>query len=97
MSGTSSDGWDIRSAGGTWQQQNGFPSELQKYQVHSDKASFNSKLKEAQQVSRKYRMSKGNTVMICYWNEYLEGNYIDPTEGHGFEYLEAIKEVFGPK
>jgi hypothetical protein len=32
--------------------------------------------------------------MICCWNEYLEGNYIEPTEGHGFRYLEAIKEVF---
>lgn len=42
-------------------------------------------------------ISNGNTVMICCWNDYLEGNYIEPTEGHGFEYLEAIKEVFGPK
>ncbi|WP_373398099.1 hypothetical protein V8V91_27155 [Algoriphagus halophilus] len=33
--------------------------------------------------------------MICCWNEYLEGNYIEPTEGHGFDYLESIQEVFG--
>jgi len=88
-------GWDMRPAGGTWPQQSGFPSEPQKDRVHSDKASFTAKLREAQQISRKYRSTNGNTVMICCWNEYLEGNYIEPTEGHGFDYLEAIKEVFG--
>lgn len=88
-------GWDMRPAGGTWPQQTGFPSEPYKDRVHSDKISFTTKLREAQQVSRKYRQSNGNTVMICCWNEYLEGNYIEPTEGHGFSYLEAIKEVFG--
>jgi hypothetical protein len=88
-------GWDMRPAGGTWPQQSGFPSEPYKDKVHSDKASFTAKLKEAQQISRKYRPSNGNTVMICCWNEYLEGNYIEPTEGHGFSYLEAIREVFG--
>lgn len=88
-------GWDMRPAGGTWPQQTGFPSEPYKDLVHSDKASFTAKLKDAQQISRKYRQTNGNTVMICCWNEYLEGNYIEPTEGHGFSYLEAIKEVFG--
>jgi hypothetical protein len=87
-------GWDMRPAGGTWPQQSGFPSEPQKDRVHSDKASFSAKLKDAQAVSRKYRNSNGNTVMICCWNEYLEGNYIEPTEGHGYDYLEAILETF---
>jgi hypothetical protein len=32
--------------------------------------------------------------MICRWNEYLEVNHIESTEGHGFDYLEAIKGVF---
>jgi hypothetical protein len=88
-------GWDMRPAGGTWPQQSGFPSEPYKDQVHSNKSSFLAKLKEAQSYSRKYRSSNGNTVMICCWNEYLEGNHIEPTEGHGFNYLEAIREVFG--
>jgi len=88
-------GWDMRPAGGTWPQLSGFPSEPQKDLVHSDKRSFTAMLKEAQQTSKKYRSSNGNTVMICCWNEYLEGNYIEPTEGHGFDYLEAIQRVFG--
>lgn len=90
-------GWDMRPAGGTWPQQSGFPSEPEKDRVHSDKDSFSAKLRDAQAISRKYRNSNGNTVMICCWNEYLEGNYIEPTEGHGFDYLEAIKEVFDNK
>ncbi|WBL44591.1 glycoside hydrolase family 99-like domain-containing protein [Algoriphagus halophytocola] len=87
-------GWDMRPAGGTWPQPSGFPSEPQKDQVHSTKSSFTAMLLDAQQTSRKYRSSNGNTVMICCWNEYLEGNYIEPTEGHGFDYLEAIRDVF---
>lgn len=90
-------GWDMRPAGGTWPQQTGLPSEPYKDLVHSTKSTFVTKLKEAQQVSKKYRSSNGNTVMICCWNEYLEGNHIEPTVGHGFSYLEAIKEVFGNK
>lgn len=88
-------GWDMRPAGGTWPQPSGVPSEPQKDKVHSDKSSFTAMLKEAQQTSKKYRSSNGNTVMVCCWNEYLEGNYIEPTEGHGFDYLESIKNVFG--
>ncbi|MEP1087802.1 glycoside hydrolase family 99-like domain-containing protein [Algoriphagus sp.] len=88
-------GWDMRPAGGTWPQPSGVPSEPQKDQVRSDKNTFTAMLKDAQSVSKKYRSSNGNTVMICCWNEYLEGNYIEPTEGHGFDYLEAIKNVFG--
>lgn len=87
-------GWDMRPAGGTWPQPSGFPSEPIKDKVHSSKATFKSKLEEAKKTSDKYASNNGNTIMICCWNEYLEGNHIEPTEGHGFGYLEAIKEVF---
>jgi hypothetical protein len=87
-------GWDMRPAGGTWPQPTGFPSEPAKDRVHSNKSTFKAKLEDARKVSEKYKSSNGNTIMVCCWNEYLEGNYIEPTEGHGFAYLEAIKEVF---
>jgi len=87
-------GWDMRPAGGTWPQQTGFPSEPAKDRVHSTKATFKSKLAEAKKNSGKYSSGSSNTIMICCWNEYLEGNHIEPTVGHGFGYLEAIKEVF---
>ncbi|PSL07326.1 glycoside hydrolase family 99-like domain-containing protein [Cecembia rubra] len=87
-------GWDYRPAGGTWPQTTGFPSEPEKDRVHSNKATFKAKLEDAKKLSEKYQSSNGSTIMICCWNEYLEGNHIEPTEGHGFSYLEAIKEVF---
>lgn len=80
--------------GGTWSQISGFPSEPAKDEVISTKATFKEKLKDAKKASEQYANSNGNTVMICCWNEYLEGNHIEPTVGHGFDYLEAIKEVF---
>ena len=36
-------------------------------------------------------------VLIYAWNELGEGGNILPTEGDGYGYLEAIKEVFGKK
>lgn len=35
-----------------------------------------------------------STVLICCWNEYGEGNYIEPTKKGGFSYLESISKVF---
>ncbi|MEX0882249.1 MAG: glycoside hydrolase family 99-like domain-containing protein [Cyclobacteriaceae bacterium] len=89
-------GWDRRPAGGTWPQKTGFPSEPEKDRVISNKSTFKAKLKEARAVREEYKDSNGQTVMVCCWNEYLEGNHIEPTLGHGFDYLEAIKEVFNP-
>ena len=87
-------GWNRKPMGGTWSQLTGFPSEPGKDEVISNKSSFKQKLQDAQKTVQQYQSSNGNTVMICCWNEYLEGNHIEPTEGHGFDYLEAIKEVF---
>jgi len=36
-------------------------------------------------------------ITLCCWNEYTEGNYIEPTVGTGYMFVEAIKEVFGPQ
>lgn len=33
--------------------------------------------------------------VICCWNEFGEGSYIEPTEEGGFSYLEKVKKVFG--
>lgn len=33
--------------------------------------------------------------VICCWNEFGEGSYIEPTTMDGFAYLEKIKNVFG--
>lgn len=33
-------------------------------------------------------------ILIDNWNEYSEGHYIAPTLGAGFQYLQALREVF---
>ena len=36
-------------------------------------------------------------VLIEAWNEWGEGSYIEPQQQYGFGYLDAIRDVFGPK
>ncbi len=40
--------------------------------------------------------SKG-IVTLNSWNEWVEGSYIEPDVKDGAKYLDAIREVFGPK
>jgi hypothetical protein len=35
-------------------------------------------------------------VLLDNWNEFGEGHYLLPTRGHGFGYLDAVREVFAP-
>ena len=35
-------------------------------------------------------------VVLSTWNEYGEGTYIMPSNLHGFDYLDAVREVFAP-
>jgi hypothetical protein len=34
--------------------------------------------------------------LICCWNEFGEGSFIEPTKAQGTRYLDAVKTVFGP-
>ncbi|MGF6404127.1 MULTISPECIES: glycoside hydrolase family 99-like domain-containing protein [Pseudomonas] len=34
-----------------------------------------------------------NTIIICCWNEFGEGSYIEPTKKFGFDYLEQIHKI----
>jgi hypothetical protein len=35
------------------------------------------------------------TSVICCWNEFGEGSFVEPTKLHKFEYLDKIRKVFG--
>ncbi|MCI8388394.1 MAG: hypothetical protein HFE63_08040 [Clostridiales bacterium] len=35
-------------------------------------------------------------TILSTWNEYGEGTYIIPSGGHGFAYMDAVREVFAP-
>lgn len=57
---------------------------------------------EAHLVAAKSRLDKypGKTkrmAVVCCWNEFGEGSYIEPTKKHGFAYLEKIKKIFGAR
>lgn len=37
----------------------------------------------------------GGMGVICCWNEFGEGSFIEPTKKFGFQYLDKVKKVFG--
>lgn len=56
----------------------------------SSPRSFGKYLKQAVQLSRK----EGNSYLfINAWNEWGEGNYLEPDERHGFAYLNQVKKI----
>lgn len=45
-----------------------------------------------------HRLPEGKKlVFLEAWNEYGEGDYVEPHREYGFDYLEAIRKVFSPK
>lgn len=38
---------------------------------------------------------KGHFITITSWNEWTEGNYLEPDTKNGYGYLEAVKKVLG--
>nr|HML46827.1 glycoside hydrolase family 99-like domain-containing protein [Clostridia bacterium] len=39
----------------------------------------------------------GHFVTLTTWNEWTEGNYLEPSVKYGYGYLEAVKRVFGER
>lgn len=61
----------------------------------STPAKFGQMLRGAKQLIDSNKTGVPNIVMIEAWNEFGEGAYIEPTKKWGFEYLDAINNVFG--
>lgn len=55
---------------------------------------FEGHLLAAKSVLRNNSDKTHKMAVICCWNEYGEGSYIEPTKKHGFSYLQKIKNVF---
>lgn len=56
---------------------------------------FESHLQEAKRLMDSYPDKTKRMGIICCWNEFGEGSYIEPTKKDGFQYLEKVKKVFG--
>lgn len=81
-------GWDKRPWGGS------------KDPLHDQSiatpAQFRAHLSAAQQVLRANPQRTFNSAVICCWNEFGEGSFIEPTEAAGTRLLDEIKGVFRP-
>lgn len=82
-----SSGWDMRPWGGS------------RDTLHDNSSStpetFLEHLRKARGVIDANPEKTRRTVIICCWNEFGEGSYIEPTKKMGFRYLDVVKQVFG--
>lgn len=60
----------------------------------SSPASFRLHLQAAKVAMDEFPDLTRRTAIICCWNEFGEGSFIEPTKRYGFEYLESIRSVF---
>lgn len=61
----------------------------------STPASFRQMLTEAKKVMSRHADKTNGLGIVYAWNEFGEGGYIEPTKKWKYQYLEAIKDVFG--
>lgn len=80
-------GWDKRPWGGS-------PDPLHDKSL-SRPAEFELHLRAAKSMMDVYPQKTGRMGVICCWNEYGEGSFIEPTKTNGFSYLETVRRVFG--
>lgn len=82
-------GWDKRPWGGS------------KDPLHDDSRSTPDEFRNHLQAARKFMDSHPTLTrrmgVICCWNEFGEGSFIEPTKVDGMKYLEQIRDVFGVK
>ena len=79
-------GWNRKPWGGS--------PDAQHDQSMSTPASFESHLLAARSFMDEHQQTL-KTGVICCWNEFGEGSYVEPTKSVGFQYLERIARVFG--
>lgn len=77
-----SPGWDSRPWGGKI------------FRVNPTPEKFKQMLLGAKELIDSNKSNIPHILMVEAWNEFGEGAYIEPTKQWGFQYLEAIKNVF---
>lgn len=81
-------GWDDRPWRGEHTKSEQSPSTLKQFDAH---------LREARALMDAYPMKTMRMGVICCWNEFGEGSYVEPTVQEGFQRLQVINSVFGGK
>lgn len=84
-----SSGWDKRPWGGS--------ADPRRDLSVSTPDLFEQHLLAAKQRMDQYPDKSLRTAVICCWNEFGEGSYIEPTKAFQLQYLERIRKVFGGK
>jgi len=79
-------GWDSRPWG----------SDTPHDRSASTPATFREMLVAGKEMMDRFPKKTKRTAIIFAWNEFGEGGYIMPTKKWGFQYLQAVKDVFGP-
>ncbi len=83
-----SSGWDRRPWGGSSDPKRDLSvPTVEQFLVH---------LKAGRELIRRQPAKTLGLGVICCWNEFGEGSYIEPTKARGLQYLEAVKAAFGP-
>lgn len=81
-----SSGWDKRPWGGS--------SDPLHDNIISTPSEFRDHLVLAKQYMDSYSAKSKGMGIVCCWNEFGEGSYIEPTTTYGTQYLEQIFSVF---
>jgi hypothetical protein len=80
-------GWDKRPWGGS------------KDPFHDNSLSSPTEFETHLRMGKEYmainRIQKGGLGVICCWNEFGEGSFIEPTKKNQFQYLNKVMSVFG--
>jgi len=79
-------GWDSRPWGGS--------KNPKKDASISSPEQFEAHLREAKRLMDANPEKTKRMGVICCWNEFGEGSYIEPTKKNGFSHLEKVKKVF---
>ena len=61
---------------------------------HKNPADFKRGLAAAKEFFRS-DASTGDFITLSTWNEWTEGNFMEPSVEQGYAYLEAVRDVFG--
>ena len=62
--------------------------------ARSEPQEFLVSLREAKNQVQNHPQKTDQRVIVCCWNEYAEGSFIEPSKAWGYQFLEAIQEVF---